>query len=489
MFTVASLAWLVAAAPITVITASSTNDAPAACLLDGNCTWKPSSADGGVDEGIGLRFRESLACEHLEVVMKTASASAPLDASFGAFNRDLTSKDGGKTWRGNCYPSRSLFLRVIPSAAKSASVEIASIRFLTQEKPVDVVLPKSVKASVTASSVLAPTTAYQPAFLFDSKTDLAWATDGQKTDGKGATLTITFDEPEEIAGVVVWNGYQRSAPHHASNSRPSKISVKAGGEAAQVTLDTSELSWDEHKFEALPASKTVDVVVDAVQKGAKYKDLVVSELRFLDKSGRLIAPGVAIEKTAPPADLSAHLDKSYAGAVAAVSAQAKTYCVDRRVRVRGGGSFVIYTGDDTAPDGTGVIEGGWNAGKTPTSLRVFGKRYRSVVTEGEYGGIEEIVPEIFQSDLTLAPFSSLSGAEQDKILDVIYDLTSSDARSFKGALKAYARDGSVLATGATYAELKKALAKALVSQGAIAARSSVYTDALVPTDAAGACKR
>jgi hypothetical protein len=484
-----TLALFVATAPITVITASSTNDAPAACLLDGKCTWKPASAaggDAGVDEGIGLRFRESLTCQSVEITLKTPVATAPVDASFGAYGENLTTKDGGKTWRANCDGSRTLFLRVIPGAASAP--EIAGIRFLNKDNaPIDVVMPRSVRATVTASSVLSPTTAYQPAFLFDSKPDLAWATDGKKTDGKGAKLTITFDEPQEIAGVLLWNGYQRSKPHYLSNSRPTKISLRSGEKSAQVSLDTAHMEWQERKIDALPASKTIDVVIDDIEAGAKYKDLVVSELRFLDKSGRVIAPVVPIEKTAPAAALTSVVDKSYAGAVAAVG-ETKTVCVDRRMRVRSGGSFVIYTGDENSPEGTGVVEGGWEPGKG-AALRVFGKRYRTIVVDGEYGGFEDIVPEIFQSDLKLAPFASLGSGEQGKIVDVVYDLTSANDGAFKSERKAFARDGSVLASGATYAELKKALTKALADKGALAAQSSVYTDVLLPTDAAGACKR
>ena len=87
-----------------------------------------------------------------------------------------------------------------------------------------------------ATSVLDPAVAYQPANLFDSRYDFAWSTNGKKTAGIGESVQVTFSQPQNLSGLIVWNGYQRSEEHFRANGRVTKILVSDGQASQTVAL-------------------------------------------------------------------------------------------------------------------------------------------------------------------------------------------------------------------------------------------------------------
>lgn len=68
----------------------------------------------------------------------------------------------------------------------------------------------------------------QPANLFDSRYDYAWSTNGKVTSGKGESVEIKFSQTQNLTGMIVWNGYQRSEEHFKTNGRVAKMSISSG---------------------------------------------------------------------------------------------------------------------------------------------------------------------------------------------------------------------------------------------------------------------
>ncbi len=154
--------------------------------------------------------------------------------------------------------------------------------------------PELVKGSVTASSTLAPASAYDAIYLFDSRFEYGWASN---KEAKNVDLSFSFDEPKRIEKIRIWNGYQRSVMHCISNSRVKTIRITGdGGYDEQVTVkDTlgSQVIQLPKPFEGKNLKFTV---VDSFQ-GKSYPDLVISELRFYNgKSWFMLDPSTKLRQ-------------------------------------------------------------------------------------------------------------------------------------------------------------------------------------------------
>lgn len=139
--------------------------------------------------------------------------------------------------------------------------------------------PNLAQGSVTASSTLAPASAYDAVYLFDSRFEYGWASNKQAKD---VDLSFTFNERKRVERIRLWNGYQRSVMHCISNSRVKTIRITGdGGYDEQVAVkDTlgSQVVVLPKPFEGKNLKfSMVDSFV-----GKSYPDLVISELRFYD---------------------------------------------------------------------------------------------------------------------------------------------------------------------------------------------------------------
>jgi hypothetical protein len=179
---------------------------------------------------------------------------------------------------------------------------------------------KSVLASSTLTEEGKKKETYAPWRVFDCDNNTAWV-EGKDNEGIGEWLLFgAFDEFSNICGVEILPGIAASEKLFKMNNRPKKIlleyeTLKKGvspysGEY-YVSFCKELVLKDENRFQRFMFNKSIkDYVgeydkknaketnpsgsirftIKEVYKGSKYNDTAISEIRFLDKSGKIIDP-------------------------------------------------------------------------------------------------------------------------------------------------------------------------------------------------------
>ncbi|MDR1695411.1 MAG: hypothetical protein LBR69_02085 [Endomicrobium sp.] len=344
------------------------------------------------------------------------------------------------------YVTKSVFLKIKGSAILP---KIKSIRIFGEDTntPLAVNIPLTPKASVTASSVLNPATAYLPDNLFDSQLDMAWSTNGKETDGVNQSVTVTFDKKEEVGGIIIWNGYQRSDAHYKANGRVKKLDIN--GKIVQID-DTQGLQTI-----LLPKKIKADKItltIKEIFKSKKYKDVLISELRFITPEGQIILPQV---KKAPVELSKSDAIKTdityinlidYAEGFGEVEIPSYKSSLDT-LRIRSNGSFVLYR--EGGFESAGISEGNWQE-MEKNKIRIFGKKYRitpsvtitSIYSFNRYSAntddpdVKPVDVIIFQSDIALSKFNSLTKKEQENIIKFVFKEMSGQSSLWSVQLRA-----------------------------------------------------
>ena len=357
----------------TVIAATATSmgphAAPVNCLLQPDCagSWSPGSADSGANEGVYVQFETPVAADSIELVTSVKDADAPFTLSVNGephpAAKSARDAGSGKYARSYATPGgriKSIFFRLGVRKGGWQNFSLYSIQFYRQGKPVELTLPVLVPATVVASSVLEPKVAYQPANLFDSRYDFAWSTNGQTTSGKGESVEIRFSQPQSLSGMIVWNGYQRSETHFKANGRVARISVSDGHVSSSFALSDTMGGQQVAFTNPLKNVSSLKLTIESVTAGAKYPDVLLSELRLLDDHNQILIPQVkGMQPEASPMT-AAFVDRSFSSVVCASSVTPGDF--QRSLRLRGDGSFVIYgkAYDDEEKKRTDqVLEGNW----------------------------------------------------------------------------------------------------------------------------------
>ncbi len=448
-----------------VLTASATSSAvgsaPTGCLLDPACqgTWSPGSLDHGVDEGVFFQFEQPVPAQAIEI-----AAAGPIDPSALKVYVNGKTKDSQNRYyvltqdaqntsllriarsvrpfnadtSPLSEPIKSLFLKVdLVAPASGDKVKIQKIRFLNNGQPVTFLLPALQPAQVSASSILDPQTAYHPAHLFDAKVDFAWSTDGKKNDGRGESAHLQFSQPQAIGSLIVWNGYQRSDMHYHANGRVSKLEIKPANGTAQ-TVALNDVMGPQRVPLATPLNGVSDLTftIKDVVPGTKYKDTLISEMRFVTPQGQIVLPQTAMPQPSAPAAWAPLVDRSYSSflfqPMSCKDCKGEEFGADfprQRLRLRSDGSFVIYKSIEVQrPDSkekpisqtADVLEGNWEA--VPAGIRIFGKKYPTVIATSEY--LKETAPTndaaIFQSELHLKRYAELQPNEKQELFNQLW---------------------------------------------------------------------
>lgn len=527
----------------TVLSAAATSSAPGSppvtCLLDPSCqgSWTPGAADLGVDEGVYVQFEKPLRAGFVQIKAapegmgqlrvyvngsNTAATSRKMTAGESMDNQILAL--GGQ---GSAVAVKSLFLKV-ESSGLGKPVRLEKILFFPAGKDIQEIfagkvaplvlgLPGLTPAGVTASSILEPVSAYHPANLFDSKADIAWSTDGKKSDGKGESFTLTLQNPQTISGLLLWNGYQRSAEHFKANGRVLEAEVQADAQPAFTIRMADQMGAQRVAFpQTLANVRQLRLTTKNIAPGSSYKDVLLSELRLVGADGRLILPQAPLPKVTAPADFSPMLNRSYASILhqpiaGKVPEEFEFYsnlsngCDNSRLRLRDNGTFVLYKDfnygkADSAARPTdinaNVLEGNWEP-KGP-NIRIFGRKYVTALQKSEY--LQESTSAtprvaIFQSELGVKPYRALTAEEKQKLFAMLWAKKKGPANQNQaltwivGATRWNGTDQyrKREVHGANYAALQQALDALLQELNPLYLSSSVLSDLLLPTDESEAC--
>jgi hypothetical protein len=472
------------------------------CLLTKACTgyWTPIATDHGLNEGIYLQFESPQDLTKVEVI-----ADGPINISVNgdrlnsaALKEGTASKAWSVGW-SEAIAVKSVFVSVSETDAVSTPLKIYSIAFFGKggaAQRLNVVAPLTVKATVQASSILEPTTAYQPANLFDSRYDFAWSTYGKKTNGIGEWVKVAFDSPQDIDSIIFWNGYQRSDSHYKANGRiQSMVLTDKKGQSQELALK-DEMGPQAITLEkSLREAASIELKIAKTYPGSKYPDVLLSEVRFVDPKGNIISPRVPLEVPKPSDTLKRWLDKSMSSTICGIVGDGMSIA-NLDFRLRSDGSFAVYkTTQERAEQASDaddvkdqvIWEGNWE--ELDSKVRIFGKRYSTRVDYEQmaYGLAERrSTTEIFQTDVKIVPFKSLSPAEKDEFIARLIK-----AHQIENASRLIVRKmspGVDTAVNVTAGTAKQVLLNLLESSDATVIDSPLFSDAFVPSDS-GFCLR
>ncbi len=536
VFSIISLTMALAAeSEVTILTAyatSATSDStPVTELLNPTKggLWKPQTKDAGTNEGIFYQFTAPVLVDWIEVKVKNranCTLDFYLDGKRNIYDQVKQNSESDSdlveywsTYKDIGVNERLFYLGArgknnvqgIPCAnlnakVKSVFIKIAhadsvpqftSVRFFRrgQKSPISIAIPKNNTGKVSVSSVLAPQTAYGPHNLFDSRTDFAWSTDGKRTSGVGEIININLDNPEELSGIIIWNGYQRSQTHYIANARPAKLQVRINDEEEFLLSVSDEMDAQKLKFPKIYSGvKKVSLKINSVYPGTAYKDMVISELKLTDQNGAPLVfnvPSVKIDL--PNNGLESLLDISLTpymlGILRTENTSNKYYSANffeaydypyRSLRIRSNGSFVGYFGEGL------ITEGNWEP--LPEGLRIFGKKYITYYDDSIYMQTtkkEEI--KIFQENMRIIDLSRTSYSDVRKYLKTLlaerryYQLIEENPGPVIWWMGVEPFEKAKL-TGATEEELLKACYNRAVKLKAYFIVSPMSTDLFLPGD-------
>ncbi len=517
-------------------TSSSADSSPVTCLLDPKCNgkWSPGVRDdSGHDEGVYFRFDGSLVhVDFIDVIF-----AGKIDSDFLELEIYLDGKRGGPEWSPSfsTWPSekpgettcrissrdgfrdqplnqfiQSFYVKLNTQGFKAGNTKAPPtikkivlydghtaeldpesqepISF-TPKDPWNIKIPQMVRATVSASSILNPVFAYDPSHLFDSKSDMAWSSDGKKSTGIGERITLNFTTPVDIASLMLWNGYQRSETHFTANARVAamKISSDRGSTAEEVKLKDASDAQTVPLSKPLLGVKSLTFQIEKTYPGLKYKDVLLSEMRLLDPAGNLIIPLVDPVKPTIPPSLTPLIDRSYSAFLQAylpgpLAPGISVLCSQISLRVRANGTFVVYNNDL-------ISEGNWEP--KGSGLRVFGKKYTTSIPAASYldeSPEDEGTASIFQNDVALQSYSELSKPERLKILQQEKARLSFQTPKTGPAVswRTSIREKSDY-SAASEAALLEAVDADLLPRKPVFVKSSMFSGLVLPTDQLGRC--
>ncbi|MCP4163905.1 MAG: hypothetical protein GY760_27910 [Deltaproteobacteria bacterium] len=485
-------------------TSSSITSGSVNCLFNGCGTyWSPDVKDSGVDEGLYLKFKNGVRVDFVEVDVEdkrdslllqlylNGKTTSPSGIVFGSWQKGKkTIVFGGRGRIGLQTYAESFFLKVMSNTSRK-NIKIKAIRIYKKQgssiNQVELQFPDEAKAKVSATSTLKPETAYHPSNIFDSKYSSAWSTDGNKTDGIGESFLVTFPEKQNIKELIFWNGYQRSSTHFTKNGCIKKVLIKSGDFSQTINLK-AVMGAQRIELDRSINVSDISFRILQIRKGTRYKDVLLSELRFVNNEGNIILPKVKSPEINISSNWKGFIDRSWSS-VFHFADECGLICNNKRIRLRSNGTFVIYKNFDygvsTSEDVTAkVLEGNWETkGKR---LRIFGKRYTTSLRSSEYlTNKTKPAASIFQSYLTIKRYHSLSRKEKKQIFDSI--LSTRKIKTGKNLFISNVINKDRGTSGENKNDLYDKIDKLLTKHNPYYLKSSVFTDYILMTDKLNSC--
>lgn len=384
----------------------------------------------GPDEGIMLYFSNALPLGAVRVTAGESSYHG--DGNFVlTYVNGAPGKSGkpGDTIALGDKPVKALYLRfiktgmeqsvtrqkgdaevVLESFPQDASVVIKELTvFNDKGKPMRLMPPKRIHGTITASSTLAPESAYSPSNLFDARKEFVWVEGNKDKSGEDEVITFEFMEEVNMSALQIWDGYQRSDEHFAANARVRdfEFGLKDGPKATYTLRDTK--AGQKIDLQTALKGRVFELKIKSIYPGRNYKDLAISEMLFFDG-----------EK---PFTLATELSRQYVGELhrkTVTTPLAKI--LDRRISnvveeadvlthqsliLRSDGTFVMYSSNKlpTDTESQTLADGNWEllrADGAGAVLKVFGKWNNvSDFVELYQGKTTRDITRIFSDELTV----------------------------------------------------------------------------------------
>ncbi|MEC0235353.1 discoidin domain-containing protein [Paenibacillus kribbensis] len=139
------------------------------------------------------------------------------------------------------------------------------------------------RKNITAQKIIASSTlsdqagnSYTAGNIMDGDASTAWC-EGVKGDGIGEWIKIDFGSMQELKGFELINGLAKSSNAFQVNNRVKRMKLEFSN-GQTLTIDNDFIS---NQFLDKPIySSFVKITIEAVEKGSKYHDTCMSEIRF-----------------------------------------------------------------------------------------------------------------------------------------------------------------------------------------------------------------
>ncbi|MFW5808336.1 MAG: NADase-type glycan-binding domain-containing protein [Spirochaetota bacterium] len=385
-------------------------------LFDGDPASEWQTMPGtGPDEGVFLEFESNTMVDHI-VINRPANSQANF-YTYRLYINGFETQNYPIT-KGRVMVQRlvkSLYLRIVDraeTAPPESGACLSEVAFYdAQGRKMTLVPPTAVRGTVSASSSLDPHESYNADFLFDSRRDFGWADGNTRKDGAGEYLKFQFERPVTIDRIKVWNGYQRSVEHFSANERARQVTFGLEGEpGSQYTLKNAR---EDFIVPSVPLTGTSFVLkIDSVYPGDKYKDLVISELRFYNGKECFL-----LETGGMEARKKALLETRTKKAILAKMLDARLHqkindpdsVTEQSMIIRSNGSFILWFFEET-PDSSTVryADGNWQL-VANSRIRIFGrihtlKQFAEMPKVDPYAGEQEETEDERQNENSIRIF-------------------------------------------------------------------------------------
>lgn len=403
-------------------------------MFDGKPDTYWSTAIGAAsDEGIMLYFSGKTFVHEIRLSAATGSDLASINkvAIYGDGHR-IMSGDPATTIKVDEDLS-SLFIKIeetdhsnivkvaegddgeqsLETFDRKLSVGLAEIEIFDNNGKLDVVPPVAVAGTVVATSVLSPTDAYATSQLFDSRKEFVWA-EGGTGSGENESLTFSFGQDQTISLIKLWNGYQRSEKHFASNARIKAFEFGAK-DADKVRYELPDsMEPQEIKLNIPLTGKEFVLTIHEAYPGKDYKDLVVSEILFFNGNRPFVVRNDEVEATmkALITKTKGSVLENYVDKRLKNHTESYDFTADKSLILRSNKTFVLYE-HTTSNSGTKeemietVADGNWEVVEQNdkyAKVRVFGKLFNlSEAVEVYKGNTTKEFIKIFQDNLHITP--------------------------------------------------------------------------------------
>ncbi|WP_165249438.1 discoidin domain-containing protein [Adlercreutzia sp. ZJ141] len=124
------------------------------------------------------------------------------------------------------------------------------------------------------------TSTYYPSNAIDGTLQYCWA-ESSGENGSGQSITLSADQVQTIAGMVISSGYQKSSAVYYDNARPQSIGVYADGNyVGSYNLSDAGITTQTITFETPVNATSITVSIESVYPGKRYNDCCISEISF-----------------------------------------------------------------------------------------------------------------------------------------------------------------------------------------------------------------
>jgi len=142
-------------------------------------------------------------------------------------------------------------------------------------------------SSIFHEPVKGETYIYNPLYISDKDTTTSWV-EASKGDGANEWISFNSDDKFDLDSLQIINGFTKSERTYRNNCRVAEMKlISSEGDEKTFALQDNTLTFQKLEV-GFKNIRSIKIMITKVYKGAKYKDLCISELKFNESPLNLI---------------------------------------------------------------------------------------------------------------------------------------------------------------------------------------------------------